>query len=382
MTHYCLGEGDSLSYGDNMKAAVVHKPGSELIIEDVQLEKPREEEVLVRIAATGLCFSDWHMISGTTPHPMPAIPGHEGAGIVLEVGEGVKRVKPGDHVVLTWAPACGECFYCLRGLPAHCERSFTWLWKGTLSDGTTRFRLGNESVYHFSATSTFAETTIVPESSCIPIRKDIPLAQAALVGCSVTTGIGAVVNTAQVRPGEIVAVFGCGGVGLNIIQAAALSEAEVIVAIDVIPFKLSLAQIFGATHIVNLQDQPATDLITHLTQGRGVDKAFEATGKPDVMQAAYRATRKGGMTVLAGIGPHGSTFQISASEFPRQSKRIVSTYYGDSDPRVDIPRILDLYTAHKIKLDELITSRYHLEDINTAFQDMLSGKLARGIIEF
>lgn len=365
-----------------MKAAVIHQPGSELIIEDIHLQEPRSGEVLVKIAATGLCFSDWHMISGATPHPMPAIPGHEGAGIVLEIGEGVKRVRPGDHVVLTWAPACGECFYCLRGLPAHCERSYNWLWQGTLQDGTSRFRLGNKPVYHFSATSTFAEKVIVPEISCIPIRQAIPLAQAALVGCSVTTGIGAVVNTAQVRPGEIVAVFGCGGVGLNIIQAAALSGAEVILAVDVIPFKLSLARVFGATHIVDPHDQPAINIIHSMTHGRGVDKAFEATGKPVVMEEAYQVTRKGGMTILAGIGPHDSMIQIPASEFPRQSKRIVSTYYGDSNPRIDIPRILDLYTSGKVKLDELITSRYHLEDINTAFQDMLSGKLARGIIEF
>ena len=365
-----------------MKAAVLHQTGTKLVIETVRLEKPHSGEVLIQIAATGLCFSDWHLITGGTPHPLPAIPGHEGAGIVLETGEGVKRVKPGDHIVLTWAPGCGECFYCLRGLPAHCERSFNWLWQGTLQDGTSRFRLGDKPVYHFSATSTFAEKTIVPETSCIPIRQDIPLAQAALVGCSVTTGVGAVVNTAQVHAGESVAVFGCGGVGLNIVQAAALSGAEKVIAIDAIPLKLSLAQAMGATHFVNIQDQSAINAIHHWTGGRGVDKAFEATGKPAVMQQAYQATRRGGTTILAGIGPHDSTIHISASEFPRQSKRIVSTYYGDSDPRYDIPRILDLYAAGKIKLDELVSRRYRLEEINAAFQDMLTGQVARGVIEF
>jgi len=365
-----------------MKAAVIHQPGTKLAIEEIQLEKPRSGEVLIQIAASGVCFSDWHLVTGATPHPLPAIPGHEGAGIVLEVGEGVKRVKPGDHVVLTWAPGCGECFYCLRHLPAHCERSYNWLWQGTLQDGTTRFHLGDKPVYHFSASSTFAEQTVVPEISCIPIRQDIPLAQAALVGCSVTTGIGAVVNTAQVRAGENVAVFGCGGVGLNIVQAAALSGAEKVIAVDAVPFKLSMARTLGATHFVNAQDQPAIDLIQGWTHNRGVDKAFEATGRPQVMQQAIAATRKGGMTVLAGIGPHDSSIQISASDFPRQSKRIVSTYYGDSDPRYDIPRILDLYAAGKIKLDELISRRYRLGDINTAFQDMLAGEVARGVIEF
>jgi S-(hydroxymethyl)glutathione dehydrogenase/alcohol dehydrogenase len=365
-----------------MKAAVVHQPGTKLVIEEVQLEKPRNDEVLVKIAASGVCFSDWHLITGATPHPLPAIPGHEGAGIVHEVGKGVKRVKPGDHIVLTWAPGCGECFYCLRRLPAHCERAYEWLWQGTLQDGTSRFRLGDKPVYHFSASSTFAEQTVVPEISCIPIRKDIPLAQAALVGCSVTTGIGAVVNTAQVRAGESIAVFGCGGVGINIIQAAALSGAEKIIAVDTVPFKLSLARTFGATHFVNVQEQPVFDMIYGWTDNRGVDKAFEATGRPEVMQQAISATRKGGTTVLAGIGPHGSSIQISASEFPRQSKHIVSSYYGDSYPRYDIPRILDLYAAGKIKLDELITRRYHLGEINAAFQDMLAGEVARGVIEF
>jgi S-(hydroxymethyl)glutathione dehydrogenase/alcohol dehydrogenase len=365
-----------------MKAAVIHQPGKKLAIEEVKLEKPHPGEVLIQIAASGVCFSDWHLITGATPHPLPAIPGHEGAGIVLEVGKGVKRVRPGDHIVLTWAPGCGDCFYCLRGLPAHCESSFEWLWQGTLQDGTTRLRLNGKPVYHFSASSTFAQATVVPEISCIRIRKDIPLAQAALVGCSVTTGIGAVVNSAQVRAGENVAVFGCGGVGLNIVQAAALSGAEKVIAVDTIPFKLSLARTLGATHFVNVQERSAIETIHKWTHQRGVDKAFEATGRPEVMQQALSATRKGGMTVLAGIGPHGSSLQISASNFPRQSKHIVSCYYGDSDPRYDIPRILDLYTAGKIKLDELITRRYRLEDINTAFQDMLAGEVARGVIEF
>jgi S-(hydroxymethyl)glutathione dehydrogenase / alcohol dehydrogenase len=365
-----------------VKAAVLHQPGTKLAIEEIDLEKPRYGEVMVKIAATGLCYSDWHLLTGATPHPLPAIPGHEGAGTVLQAGEGVKRVKPGDHVVLTWAPGCGECFYCLQRLPAHCERSFTWLWQGTLQDGTSRLRLGDQPVYHFSAASTFAEMAIVPEISCIPIREDIPLAQAALVGCSVTTGIGAVVNTAQVRAGETVAVFGCGGVGLNIVQAAALSGAEKVIAVDTVPYKLSIAKTMGATHFVNILEQPAIDMIHSWTNNRGVDKAFEATGIPVVMQQAYQAIRKGGMTILVGIGPHGSAIQISASEFPRQSKRIVSSYYGDSDPLHDIPRILNLYVAGKIKLDELITRRYCLEEINTAFQDMLDGKVARGVIEF
>ena len=251
-----------------------------------------------------------------------------------------------------------------------------------MKDGTIRYRLGQQPVYHYSGVSTFAELSVVSETSCVPVRRDVPLSAAALVGCGVATGIGAVLHTAQVRPGEHVAVFGCGGVGLNIIQGAALVQAASIVAIDISPTKLELARSMGATHTVNSQEQDPLDAVLALTAGRGADHAFEVIGKPEIMQQAYQATRIGGNTVLVGIGSGGSQVCFDAAGLPRQSKRILSSYYGGCDPRLDFPRILDLYAAGKIKLDQLIARTYRLEEINQAFQDLLQGIGARGLILF
>jgi S-(hydroxymethyl)glutathione dehydrogenase/alcohol dehydrogenase len=282
-----------------MRAAVLYSPQTPFEIEELVVEAPRQGEVLVEMAASGVCGSDEHVVSGATRHALPVVLGHEGAGVVLQVGPGVERISPGDHVVLSWVPICGECFYCLRGLPAHCERTLDWAWAGTQADGSPRLSLQNgEPVYQLSAISTFAERSVVPAMSCIPVRKDAPLTSAALVGCGVTTGFGAVVNTAHVQPGDTVAVFGCGGVGLNVIQSARAAGARLIIAVDVLPAKLALAETMGATHLANAGEIEPVAFIRQHTQGRGVDHAFEVIGRPEVMRQAYEATRACGNTVL------------------------------------------------------------------------------------
>jgi S-(hydroxymethyl)glutathione dehydrogenase/alcohol dehydrogenase len=364
-----------------MKAAILHEPGSPFVIEDLVLEDPRPGEVLVRLAASGVCHSDWHVVTGATRHPLPVVLGHEGAGVVEAVGEGVTRVQPGDHVILNWAPDCGACFYCVRGQPNLCETFLRPIWAGTLLDGTTRLRIDGEPVYHFAGLATFAERTVVLQEACVPIRKDVPLTVAALVGCAVTTGVGAAMNTVQVRPGDSVVVYGCGGTGLNILQGAALCGAETIIAVDRVPAKMELAHAFGATHTLMAGD----DTVQHvrdLTDGRGADYVFEAIGIPAVQEEALRAVRPGGTLVLVGLAPMGTSTNFPSALLTRQEKRVVGSYYGTANTRRDFPMILDLYVAGKLKLDELISREYTLDEINEAYEAMLSGEVARGVIVF
>ncbi len=364
-----------------MKAAVLYEPDSRFVVEDVQLEDPHPGEVLVRIAASGVCHSDWHVVTGATKHPLPAVLGHEGAGIVEAVGEGVTRVQPGDHVILSWAPDCGTCFYCVRGQPNLCETFLKPVWAGTLLDGTTRLRIEGEPVYHFAGLATFAERTVVLQEACVPIRKDVPLTAAALVGCAVTTGVGAAMNTVQVRPGDSVVVYGCGGAGLNILQGAALCGAETIIAVDRVPAKMELARTFGATHTLMAGDDTIQS-IRELTNGRGADYVFEAIGLPSVQEEALRAVRPGGTLVLVGLAPMGTATNFPSALLTRQEKRVVGSYYGTANTRRDFPMILDLYMAGKLKLDELISCEYTLDRINEAYEAMLSGEVARGVITF
>ena len=364
-----------------MKAAVLYQANTPLEIRDLSLDDPRAGEVLIQLKASGVCHSDWHIISGDTQHVMPVVLGHEGAGIIQEIGPGVTRVKAGDHAVLSWAPACGECFYCHHGQPQLCQTLVTPLWEGTLLDGTSRLSEGGETIYHLSGLATFAEQAVVPEETCISIRKDAPFQAASLVGCAVTTGVGAAINTAQVRPGDRVAVFGCGGVGLNILQGAELAGAGTIIAVDKTPEKEPLARTFGATHFLATDQDPVL-AIQDLTDGRGADYTFEAVGIPALMETALKATRPGGTLVIAGIAPMGSSTNFPGAILARQEKSVVGSYYGSADPRRDFPIILDLYMDGKLKLDELISKTYPLQQINQAFDDMLSGQIARGVIHF
>ena len=363
-----------------MKAAVLHEVGGPFVIEEVELLPPQPNEVRVRLAAAGTCHSDWHFVMGKLDRPKPLILGHEGAGIVEEVGSQVTRIKPGQHVILNWAPSCGSCFYCLRGQNGLCETMWYWH-NGTMADGSTRLRLNGEQVTQFSVLSTFAEEAVAPEQSCVPIPEDISFDVAALVGCAVTTGVGAALNTVDIRPGESVAVYGCGGVGLNVVQGARLSGANPIIAVDTDPAKLDIARQFGATDGV-LAGEEARDGVRALTRGRGVDYAFEAFGAPAVQEAAYQAARPGGALVVVGVAPAGSVTRYAGLDLHVNEKRIYGSFFGSTDPHREFPRLLALYRAGKLLLDELISAHYRLDQINEAYADLLKGGHKRGVLLF
>jgi S-(hydroxymethyl)glutathione dehydrogenase/alcohol dehydrogenase len=353
-----------------------HKP-FEII--DVDLDGPRAGEVLVKISAAGVCHSDWHLVTGATKHPMPVVAGHEGAGVVEAVGAGVENIRPGDHVVLSWTPDCGRCFYCLRGKPNLCDTYTAPIWAGTMLDGTTRLSLGGKPVYHWCGLASFATRAVVPEQSCVAIRRDVPPPVAALVGCAVATGVGAAMYTAAVRPGDSVAVYGCGGVGLCILLGAKLCGASTIIAVDKSPAKMQMARRFGATHAY-LSGPGVVHDIRAATHGRGADHVFEAVGLPAVQEAALDAVRPGGALILAGLAPMGSNTNLPGAVIARQEKTVKGSYYGSVHPRRDFPLLVDLYQSGRLDLNQLITKQYTLHQINEAYADMLSGDVARGVI--
>lgn len=365
-----------------MKAAVLDRPGAPFRIEDVDLAPPRAGEVLVSVAAAGVCRSDLHVRTGATAHPMPVVCGHEASGVVREVGAGVVRVRPGQRVVLSWAPSCGGCFFCVRGLPAQCETYIRAIWSGTLMDGTPRLSLGGYPVFHFCALATFAEATVVHESSCIPLPDGVPLDAAALVGCAVTTGVGAALLRARVTAGSTVAVFGCGGVGVNIVQGAALARAARVVAVDPNPSRIELARRLGATDGVDPSTMDPVQMIRDLTGGRGADYTFEAIGRPAVMAQAIEAARRGGTIVLVGLGGQGESVALGADTFTRSDKALTSAYYGGCDPSRDMPMILDLCASGRVKLQELIGHRRPLAQINEAFEGLEGSGELRTLITF
>ena len=350
-------------------------------IETLDLAAPGPGEVLVRVAAAGVCHSDWHLMTGATRHTTPVVPGHEGAGVVAAVGPGVGRVRVGDHVALSWAPSCGACFYCLHDRPSLCQTYVGPLWAGTMMDGTTRLSRDGRPVYHFSALACFADHTVVPEECCVVLDKDIPLTVAALIGCAVTTGVGAALNTAHIRPGSSVAVFGAGGVGLSIIMGAKLAGASRIIAIDTHEAKGDIAQAFGATDVL-MAGPETVGAIQALTEGRGADTVFEAIGLPAVQETCLAAVRPGGLVVLAGISPMGSATNLPGAIITRQEKTVTGTYYGSACLLYTSPSPRDLYRRGLLDLDHLISRTYALEQINDAYADMLSGQIARGLILF
>lgn len=365
-----------------MRAAVLHAFNEPLVIEEVQLDPPKAHEVLVKVAAAGVCHSDLHTSRGELRATPPIILGHEGAGIVEAIGPGVTRVKPGDHVIFCWTPPCGECAYCIAGRPTLCDGLDKTTYQGTLLDGTSRLHLGDITLHHYLGTSCFAEYVVIAESGAIPIPVEAPLDKASIVGCAVMTGLGAVTNTARVEPGSRVAIFGCGGVGLNAVQGAALAGCERIIAIDLVPAKLEMARTMGATHTVKAGEEQTLDQIRALTGGRGVDYAFDSVGLPSTIKEAIAATKKGGTIVIIGLGAMRREVSMTFGPLVTQEKRILGSFYGSSRPALDLPRLIDLYLAHKIKLDELVTQTYRLDQVNEAFADMEAGKLARGVILF
>jgi S-(hydroxymethyl)glutathione dehydrogenase/alcohol dehydrogenase len=361
-----------------MKAAVFLGPNQPLSIEEVDIGPPKAGEVLVKIAGTGLCHTDLHFMEGKFPWPAPAVLGHEAAGVVEQTGEGVARVQPGDHVILAINPSCGVCRYCVAGKPYLCSEGSG---SHQMKDGTTRLTLKDgRPVFHFLGVSSFAEYAVVSELAMVKVRDDAPLTSLSIVGCAVTTGIGAVLNTARVTPGKSVAVFGCGGVGLNIIQGANLAGAWPIIAVDTLDSKLALAERFGASHLVNAaKEQPA--LKVHEITGGGADFAFEAIGDIEALGQTFDSIDRGGTAVMVGVPRLGSKFTLDTLAL-FGDKTLHGCDYGSTDFRRDFPMLVNLYMAKKIKLDELISRTYPLEEINYGFQAMKQGEVARAVVTF
>lgn len=362
------------------RAAVLHAYDQPLTIEEIALDDPGPGEVMVRLAACGVCHSDLHMISGTFKTPLPVVLGHEGAGIVEAIGSGVRGVQPGDHVVLAWIPSCGRCRYCAAGRPALCSDR-----QGVERQGNPPrlHTMDGEGIHQFLDTSAFAERVLVREEGVIPIPSDVPLEIAALVGCAVLTGIGAATRTAQVEYGSTVAVFGAGGVGLNVIQGAALAGAARIIAIDRRPAALELARSFGATDTLDASEASASGgtakTLRKLTGG--VDYAFEVVGLPETIAQAWESLAPGGRAVVVGLTPQNAQVTLRADFL--SEKALLGCIFGSAVPRIDVPRVLELYTRGKIKLDELATRRYMLEQVNEALDDLRGGGAAgRGILTF
>ena len=364
------------------KAAVLFEVGQRLQIRDVEVQAPRADEVLVRMAAGGICHSDLHAMTGHLVASLPAILGHEGSGIVADVGPGVTSVKPGDHVIPLWRLSCGTCEYCSNGRPALCPEGTQIRMTGRLLDGTTRFTLDGQEIKHFAGVSSFAEYSVIPARAVLKIPEDFPLDRAALLGCAVITGVGAVFNCARVRPGSSVAVFGAGGIGLNIIQGAAIAGAEKIIAVDILPNKLEFARQFGATHTINGSTANAVEQIRALTDGKGVEYAFEAIGLPATMRQAYDSLRKRGMAVVVGVTPMTAEVSVPVMSLVYEERILTGSVYGSSRPSIDIPKLIALYRSGKLKLDELLTRRYPFAQINEAYDALERGEVARSIVTF
>ncbi len=363
-----------------MRASVLFEQAKPLRVEDIDLEPPRTGEVRVRMTASGVCHSCLHAADGSWKNvPVPIVLGDEGAGVVDAVGPGVDGLIVGDHVILSWAPTCGRCRYCVIGRPNLCERRRAG--QGVLPDGTTRMSLRGSPVYQYGHVGTYASSTVVHESCAIPIDRAMPLDRAALIGCSVMTGVGAVINTAAVPPGASVAVFGVGGVGLNVIQGAAMVAAHPIIAVDVKASKLDHARAFGATHAIDASRENPVDAIRRISR-LGADYTFVAVGDARVVGQAYEALAPAGECVVIGVGATGSTVPFDPRQLVLGERVIRGSSYGGARTREDLPRLVALYQAGKLKIDELITKRYALEEADAAFRALAAGELARGLIVF
>ena len=368
----------------SVKAAVFTGAKEALEIQKLQISAtPGPQEVLVKLAASGVCHSDLHALDGDWETPAPLVLGHEGAGVVVAVGSEVTDLGVDDHVILSWTPSCRSCEFCVSGNPVLCELANETAYKHVSFDGRSRLRNDEKKdVKSFLAVGSFGDHAMVPASAAIKIRKDAPLAQAALVGCAVSTGIGAVVNTAKVEPGSTVLVVGCGGVGLNVVQGARLAGAKQIIVADVSGEKLELGRTFGATHTVNSRETDLVTAVQELTGGRGVDYAFEAIGLPFTIEACYEAVRRGGTAVVVGQVADGVKISIDPFVMSDQEKKLIGSNYGSSRQSIDFPRIIDLYMEGLVDLDSMVTGRIDLEDVNEAFAQMRLGKGIRTVIEY
>lgn len=363
----------------DIRAAVLDRLGGELALKRLTLDEPGPGEVMVKIAATGVCASDAHTRSGRIPAPLPTVLGHEGAGVVAATGPGVAHVRPGDRVALSWLPSCGRCRYCQAGRPVLCAESAPALLAGTLLDGTVRMHDDGSDVHHYSFLSTFADHTVVPAVSAIKIPDAVPLTVAALAGCGVLTGYGAVVNRARVAPGDAVLVYGAGGVGLSAIMAAKLSGADEIVVVDPQEEKRAGAVAFGATRVLSPDDGVVRE-VRGLTGGCGADVTIDAVGQEGLLEQAFDATAPGGTVVCVGVPSATAYASVPAARFVREEKYLTGSLYGSSRPTQDIPRLLGQFSSGKLPIDKLISKTYAFEDIDQAFTDMAGGGTRRGVV--
>lgn len=363
-----------------MKAPVLHAVREPLVVEEVELDEPKAGEVLVRMAASGVCHSCLHAADGSwNPPRTPMVLGDEGAGIVEQVGPGVSRLEPGDHVILSWAPNCGWCRACVTGHPVRCQNRAQ---NAAMTDGTTRMHLRGQDVYHYASIATFGSYSVVPEMAAIKVREDVPLETAALIGCSVMTGVGAVLNTARVQAGDSVVVVGCGGIGLNAVQGGRLASAQPLIAVDVADNKLEYARSLGATHTVNASREDLRARVLELTDGQGADHAIVAVGSTAAISAGWSVLGRGGTCVVVGIPPAGEKIELDPGSLIGPERRLVGSCYGSASVFADFPRMVSLYLAGKLKIDELITRRYAIDEANEAFRALAAGELARGILVF
>jgi S-(hydroxymethyl)glutathione dehydrogenase/alcohol dehydrogenase len=360
-----------------MKAVVCTSQGK-YSVEEVRLDPPKAGEIRVEMRATGVCHSDLSVINGVLPLPPPIVLGHEGAGVVRQLGPGVTRFAVGDHVVLSFVPCCGKCNDCLKLRPVYCSAGQP---NGKMLDGTSRVHLGDADLGVMQFLGCMAEEAVVPETAAVKIDASIPFDKAALVGCGVMTGVGAAINSARVTPGSSCAVFGCGGVGLSIIQGCRLAGADRIIAVDVLDNKLEMARQFGATDTVNGSDGMAVLKIVQLTGG-GADFAFEAVGVPALMEQTYNSVRRGGVACLVGAGSLTQSFQVNALLGSLSGKTLRGSLYGDANPAADFPKLLSLYQRGKLDLDGMVSHTYSIDEAPQAFADMEKGVNARGVIVF
>jgi Zn-dependent alcohol dehydrogenase len=363
-----------------MRAAVLHEVGAPLALEELELEPPRAYEVEVRVEAAGVCHSDRHYMIGDLRCPLPVVVGHEGAGVVEAVGAAVQAVRPGDRVALLWRPRCGHCRYCLAGQPAMCELGRVQAVTGGLpDDGTTRLRLHGRKVHHLMGVSCFAERVVVSEKSVVKVPDGIPSPIAAITGCAVITGVGAVLNVAGECAGRALMIVGAGGVGLSAVMGARLAGAEPIIAVDVDAARLELAQRLGATRVVLAgSDDVAQEVRSEAPDG--VDCAIEAVGSAQTLQQAIACLRPGGTAIAVGLSGAGATFEIPINELVQRQKRVVGSLYGSANPPLDLPRLWRLYEAGRLPLDALLGERYALESVNEAYAALVSGAVGRAVL--
>ncbi|SDS33618.1 zinc-binding dehydrogenase [Actinopolymorpha singaporensis] len=364
----------------SVRAAVLDSPGTPLRVEELSLQPPRAGEVLVRVTAAGLCHTDLHYLSGDLACTTPIVPGHEGAGVVEQVGAGVTSVRPGDSVVLMWRPRCGRCAYCSSGRPALCDTAHVQITTNGLLDGTTRLRRGDQEVRHLLGVSCFAERCVVAEQSVIRIPDDIPPRIASLVGCAVITGVGSVLNVVTDAARSGILVIGAGGVGLSCVLGGRLAGAYPLIVADVVPRRLELAARLGATHTIDSGRNDLGQAVREICP-EGVDWALEAVGRAPTLEQAVACLRKGGTLVAIGLGAVGATFEVPINQLVQQEKRLVGSLYGSANTVTDVPKLLELYKAGRLPLEELVGPTYPLSQVNDACQALVDGAVGRIVLE-